>query len=86
MYQVLAGLAYAHARGVWHRDIKPANVLIDPASGLVKVADWGLARSTTPQLRAYTQEVGLAGIKPKPTQTSLCVCMCVCVRLTMTTA
>lgn len=56
MYQLLAGLAHAHARCVLHRDVKPANVLIDPASGLVKLADWGLARSATPPLRAYTQE------------------------------
>ncbi|KAL4451526.1 hypothetical protein ABPG75_007188 [Micractinium tetrahymenae] len=57
MYQLLSGLAHAHARRVLHRDVKPANVLIDPASGVAKVADWGLARSATPPLRPYTQEV-----------------------------
>src|SRR5205085_2006182 len=36
--------AAAHAAGLVHRDIKPANILTDPATGRVKVADFGLAR------------------------------------------
>ena len=42
--QVLRALAFAHARGVIHRDVKPPNILMT-ASGLVKLTDFGIARS-----------------------------------------
>lgn len=41
MYQVLRSLAYIHALGICHRDIKPQNVLLDPASGICKMCDFG---------------------------------------------
>ncbi|NUN48308.1 MAG: protein kinase [Candidatus Brocadiae bacterium] len=42
--QVCSALHYAHENGVVHRDIKPANILIDEASGIAKVADFGIAQ------------------------------------------
>lgn len=41
--EVAEALHYAHARKVVHRDIKPGNVIYDPASGAVKVSDFGVA-------------------------------------------
>ena len=42
-------LAHAHALGVVHRDIKPANVLVHWPGDLVKLADFGLARTADTQ-------------------------------------
>lgn len=42
--QVARGLEAAHAQGLVHRDIKPANLLIERITGLVRIADFGLAK------------------------------------------
>lgn len=57
MYQLLKGLVHCHERRIMHRDLKPSNLLIDPEGKLLKIADFGLARTFGLPLKTYTHEV-----------------------------
>jgi serine/threonine-protein kinase len=39
-------LGFAHKQQVVHRDIKPANLMYDPATDVLKITDFGIARIT----------------------------------------
>ncbi|KAK2743102.1 regulator of ime2 [Onygenales sp. PD_40] len=43
-YQLFRSLAYIHSQGICHRDIKPQNLLLNPATGVLKLCDFGSAK------------------------------------------
>lgn len=50
MVPVFEAVIYCHAQGIVHRDIKPENLLLsekDISQAIVKVTDFGLARSVS---------------------------------------
>ncbi|MFI6579078.1 Stk1 family PASTA domain-containing Ser/Thr kinase [Nocardiopsis sp. NPDC050513] len=60
MASVLAALGAAHQAGMIHRDVKPENVLITH-EGMVKVADFGLARAVEQSNQGLTRTGTLMG-------------------------
>ncbi|KAK1936315.1 putative cell division control protein 2 [Babesia divergens] len=56
LYQLLKGVAYCHDHRILHRDLKPQNLLIN-REGVLKLADFGLARAFAIPVRSYTHEV-----------------------------
>jgi len=55
-YQICQAMDFCHSRRIIHRDMKPQNLLID-RGGLIKIADFGLARVYKIPFRPLTHEV-----------------------------
>src|SRR5216684_1285671 len=53
--QVCDGLSHAHACGVIHRDLKPDNLLLSADSRTIKIADFGVAKSTEAEYSPITR-------------------------------
>lgn len=56
MLMTLKGLEYLHKNFILHRDLKPNNLLLD-SKNILKIADFGLARTFGSPSRIYTHQV-----------------------------
>ena len=54
--RILSALQHAHENGIIHRDIKPQNILVNE-EGLIKVADFGIARIADTQTLSQSDTV-----------------------------
>ncbi|KFO88124.1 Cyclin-dependent kinase-like 2 [Buceros rhinoceros silvestris] len=56
LFQIMRGTAFCHSHNIIHRDIKPENILVSQ-SGVVKLCDFGFARTLAASGEAYTDYV-----------------------------
>jgi serine/threonine protein kinase/tetratricopeptide (TPR) repeat protein len=71
--QVCDGVLHAHQKGVLHRDIKPSNLMVTSApdaSGIVKVIDFGLAKSLHGKLASQTLHTSFGAFVGTPVYSS----------------
>lgn len=65
-FQLCAVLNYLHQRKppIIYRDLKPGNIMMEPASGFLKLIDFGIARFHKPGKKQDTITLGTPGFAP----------------------
>ncbi|XP_069869324.1 cyclin-dependent kinase-like 2 isoform X1 [Dipodomys merriami] len=56
LFQIISGIGFCHSHNIIHRDIKPENILVSQ-SGVVKLCDFGFARTLAAPGEVYTDYV-----------------------------
>ena len=89
IHQLLSGIAHLHHHWILHRDLKPSNLLLS-SEGILKICDFGLARSYSDPLDVYTPGVVtlwyrapelLMGVKKYSSATDIWALGCIFVEL-----
>ena len=73
--QVCAGVSYLHSQNIVHADIKAENILLTK-SGQAKIADFGMSKIKTQNIRASSSMANVAGTLPYLAPEIVCESKC----------